>query len=64
MAVPKCKVSKARRDSRRSNNTKLTAVGLVRCSNPECSEMVKPHHVCKKCGFYDGKQVLNVKKDA
>jgi ribosomal protein L32 len=26
--------------------------------------MVKPHHVCKKCGFYDGKQVLNVKKDA
>ena len=63
MAVPKCKVSKARRDSRRSNNTKLTAVGL-KCSNPECSEMVKPHHVCKKCGFYDGKQVLNVKKDA
>ena len=57
MAVPKCKVSKARRDSRRSNNTKLTAVGLVKCSNPECSEMVK-------CGFYDGKQVLNVKKDA
>ena len=46
MAVPKCKVSKARRDSRRSNNTKLTAVGL------------------EKCGFYDGKQVLNVKKDA
>ena len=41
MAVPKCKVSKARRDSRRSNNTKLTAVGLVKCSNPECSEMVK-----------------------
>ena len=35
MAVPKCKVSKARRDSRRSNNTKLTAVGLVKCSNPE-----------------------------
>ncbi len=64
MAVPKRKVSKARRDSRRSNNTKLTAVGLVKCSNPECNEMVKPHHVCKKCGFYDGKQVLNVKKDA
>ncbi len=61
MAVPKRKVSKARRDSRRSNNSKLVASGLVKCSNPECNEMLKPHRVCKVCGFYDGKKVLNVK---
>lgn len=64
MAVPKCKVSKARRDSRRSANSKLSASGLVKCSNPDCNEMVKPHCVCKKCGFYGGKKVLSVKEDA
>ena len=37
------------------------ACGLVKCSNPECNEMVKPHRVCKVCGFYDGKKVLDVK---
>ena len=64
MAVPKRKVSKARRDKRRSNNSKLTMPGLVKCSNPACNEMLKPHCVCKVCGFYNGKQVLDVKKDA
>lgn len=62
MAVPKCKVSKARRDSRRSANSKLSETGLVKCSNPDCNEMVQPHRVCKVCGFYDGKKVLNVKE--
>ena len=64
MAVPKCKVSKARRDSRRSANSKLSASGLVKCSYPDCIEMVKPHCVCKKCGFYGGKKVLSVKENA
>ena len=61
MAVPKCKVSKCRRDTRRSNNTKLVANGLVKCSNPACNEMIRTHRVCKVCGFYDGKKVLDVK---
>lgn len=61
MAVPKCKVSKARRDTRRSNNTKLVAAGLVKCSNPECNEMLKPNRVCTVCGFYKGNKVLDVK---
>ena len=62
MAVPKKKVSKARRDKRRSNNSKLTVPGFVKCSNPACNEMVKPHCVCTVCGFYGGKKVLNVKE--
>ncbi|MBQ9416105.1 MAG: 50S ribosomal protein L32 [Clostridia bacterium] len=61
MAVPKRKTSKSRRDKRRSNNSKLSSPALVRCSNPECDEMIRPHHVCRKCGFYDGKKILDIK---
>ena len=43
MAVPKRKMSKARRDSRRAN-WKLTVPGLVEC--PQCHEMKMPHRVC------------------
>ncbi len=62
MAVPKRKVSKARRDKRRSNNNNLTAPGLVKCSNPDCNNLVRAHRVCKVCGFYDGKKVLEIKE--
>ena len=55
MAVPKRKMSKARRDSRRAN-WKLTAPGLVEC--PQCHEQMRPHHVCPECGYYDGKEVV------
>ena len=60
MAVPKKKVSKARRDKRRSNNSKLSMPGMNKCSNPACDAFVKNHCVCKVCGFYNGKQVLEV----
>ena len=55
MAVPKRKMSKARRDSRRAN-WKLAAPGLVEC--PQCQELKRPHHVCPECGYYDGKEVV------
>ena len=60
MAVPKKKVSKARRDKRRSNNWKLVLPGMVKC--PKCGEFVKSHHVCKACGYYAGKEVLTVEE--
>ncbi len=60
MAVPKKKVSKARRDKRRSNNSKLDMPGMVKC--PKCGEYVLAHHVCKACGYYDGEEI--VKKEA
>ena len=44
MAVPKRKTSKARRDSRRSSNWKLSIPGIVAC--PQCHEPKMPHHVC------------------
>ncbi len=56
MAVPKGKISKARGRSRFAN-WKLTAQNLTEC--PQCHEMKKSHHVCPKCGYYDGKLVVD-----
>ncbi len=58
MAVPKRKVSKARRDKRRSSHWKLSAPTLVKC--PKCGEYVLAHRVCAACGTYGGKQVIKV----
>ncbi|MDR1551525.1 MAG: 50S ribosomal protein L32 [Holosporaceae bacterium] len=55
MAVPKKKVSKSRRDMRRSHLA-LTPINAVIC--PNCSESKLPHHVCKHCGVYNGQQIL------
>ena len=60
MAVPKRKVSKARRDKRRSAVWKLNAPALSRCTN--CGELIAPHKVCPSCGYYKGVQVI--KKEA
>ena len=55
MAVPFRKVSKTRRDMRRTHY-KVKANGLVECSN--CKEMIRPHRVCPECGYYKGKEVV------
>ena len=60
MAVPKGKVSRQRRDKRRSSHWKLTAPAIVKC--PNCGEYKRPHRICQSCGFYKGKEI--VKKDA
>mgnify|MGYP002803096341 CR=1 FL=1 len=44
MAVPKRKVSKARRDKRRSNVWKLDVPAFSKC--PQCGELKAPHKVC------------------
>jgi large subunit ribosomal protein L32 len=58
MAVPKGKTSKARRDKRRAANIKMTGVNVIEC--PQCHEPKIPHRVCKKCGFYNDKEVIKV----
>ena len=57
MAVPKRKVSQARRDKRRAN-WKLEVPGMVKC--PQCHEYKMPHRVCKACGYYNGREVIKV----
>ena len=58
MAVPKRKVSKARRDKRRSSVWKLEAPALSKCT--QCGELKMPHRVCPVCGYYKGKEVVKV----
>ncbi|HEY58071.1 MAG TPA: 50S ribosomal protein L32 [Anaerolineae bacterium] len=57
--VPKRKVSRARRDKRRAHHA-LKALHLVQCSN--CGEMRLPHTVCPNCGFYKGREVVEVER--
>lgn len=61
MAVPKRKVSKARRDKRRAN-WKLTAPQLVRC--PECGAYRMPHRICPACGKYNGRSYAATEANA
>jgi large subunit ribosomal protein L32 len=55
MAVPKKKISKSRRNMRRAHHA-LKPTTLVECSN--CGELKQPHHVCRACGYYDGREVV------
>ena len=54
MAVPKRRVSKARRDKRRSNVWRMTAPELQKC--PHCGEYKRAHRVCAACGYYNGRR--------
>lgn len=58
MAVPKRKISKARRDKKRANSYKLNIPGMSVCSR--CGEAKAPHRVCKACGTYNDKTVLEM----
>ena len=56
MAVPRAKTSKARTRRRRGVNMHRVAPQLVECSN--CGNLTMQHHVCPKCGYYGGRQVI------
>lgn len=56
MAVPKRRVSTARKNKRRSSVWKLDAPTLVKC--PNCAAYTVPHKVCSSCGYYNGKEVV------
>lgn len=59
MAVPKKKISKAIRGSRRSHDA-LTPPNLSLC--PNCQDHHLPHRVCPKCGWYRDRVVVEVKE--
>ena len=58
MAVPKGKMSKSKRDMRKAQSWKIATPTLVACS--KCGELMMPHRVCKNCGSYNKKVVLDV----
>ena len=56
MAVPKRRQSHSRTNLRRSNNSKLTAPTMVKCS--KCGELKRAHRVCSACGYYGDKEIV------
>ena len=54
-AVPKRRISRTRRDKRRTH-WKLKATGVSTC--PNCGQPARPHRVCKSCGNYRGRAYL------
>jgi len=58
VALPKKRHSKAR-GRRRRTHWKLANLALVPC--PQCKKPKLTHRVCGFCGFYDGKQAVEIK---
>jgi large subunit ribosomal protein L32 len=55
MALPKHKISKSRRDKRRTHQ-KVDPPPVSTC--PECGEATQPHHACPSCGAYKGRTAV------
>ena len=59
MAVPKQKQSHTRTAKRRAQHDRVASATVNQC--PQCGAPRIPHRVCRTCGFYAGKQVVEVK---
>ena len=57
MAVPQNKITRSRRNMRRSHDA-LVAEISQECGN--CGELKRPHHVCPACGYYGDREVVSV----
>jgi len=55
MAVPQNRVTRSRRNNRRSHHG-LDASNAQEC--PNCGELKRPHHVCPACGHYADREVV------
>lgn len=62
MAVPKTKVSKSRKNMRNAANFRANATSLTGC--PQCHTAVRPHCVCKNCGYYNGAKRIDIKEES
>ncbi|MDD4953681.1 MAG: 50S ribosomal protein L32 [Candidatus Omnitrophica bacterium] len=58
MALPKRKHSKTRGRKRRTH-WKIAKKSLAAC--PQCKQPKLPNRVCGICGYYKGKQVIEIK---
>ena len=59
MAVPKQRKTKGRRDQRRMHLF-IKKATLTLC--PKCAKPTLPHRACSNCGYYRGREVLDVLK--
>ncbi len=58
MAVPKQRKGRSATHSRRSANDVVKTSSKSTCQH--CGEVKIPHHVCQNCGYYHGREVLDV----
>ncbi len=58
MALPKRRHSKSRRDKRRTHDG-LNKPVFAPC--PQCQRPKLAHRVCLHCGYYKGRQVIEIK---
>jgi large subunit ribosomal protein L32 len=55
MAVPRNRLSNARKNSKRAHHAKKPK-SLSACSN--CRSLRQPHRICPSCGYYGGRAIL------
>lgn len=58
MPLPKRRFSRARTRSKRAH--KIFKMGQLSVC-PQCKHPKTPHQVCPICGYYKGKQVIEIK---
>ncbi len=58
MAVPKQKRSRSRTHLKRAKIYRAKKVAISTCAN--CGAPKEPHRVCLSCGYYGGKQILEI----
>lgn len=59
MVVPTHHHTRSRVGKRRSHQA-LKKPQLIKC--PQCGSFIMPHRVCSFCGYYKGKEVIDVYK--
>jgi len=57
MPNPKRRHSKRRSSTRRAHDH-LAVKARIEC--PNCHEMKLPHHTCPHCGYYKGREIVEV----
>ncbi len=60
MANPKRRHSTSRQNKRRAQ-WKLSGPRLAPC--PQCKQPKLPHFMCGNCGYYNGKEIVDVEKE-
>ena len=59
MPHPKKRKTKSGKNQRRSHHA-LKKIALINCK--KCNQPIKPHIACSNCGYYNGKETIDVLK--
>ncbi|HEX9664307.1 MAG TPA: 50S ribosomal protein L32 [Patescibacteria group bacterium] len=58
MGVPTQRRTKSSK-GKRASHFALKKIKLFKC--PQCQKPVQPHHACKYCGYYKGREAVKIK---